>query len=349
MPSRREGPGQFAASTGDAVRPTAAGLAIIYLVVALPPALALPPGQRVVLAPTMVAGAFAAALIGLSTVFVRGDLADVVHWFLAGLAAVPTATSLVSLVVLATPFESVNLMLTLVGATAVIHVRRAAVLVAVGVVGSWLVVGLTLAPSVITSQTLSAMGTATGVAVILHVARQRTVARLDSARQQIAVMAVTDELTGLGNRREFTDRGPRVLAAARAARRDVTLLYLDVDGLKRVNDTEGHAAGDRLIANVGATLRSVFRDADIVARCGGDEFAVLIAGCGPDAVPALTGRLVTALAEVGARASVGAAHLLAGEDGDLDRLLDEADRAMYASKHAHRPAGARDERVADRV
>jgi diguanylate cyclase (GGDEF)-like protein len=332
----RARPTRFAASTGDAVRPAAIGLTLIYLFVALPPALALPPPQRAVLASTMIAAAGVSALIGWSTVLVRGDLAAVVHWFLAGLAGVPTVTSLISMVVLAKPFESVNLMLTLIGATAVIHVRRAAVIVGVSVVGSWLVVGLVVVPAVITAETLSAMGSATVVAVILHVARQRTVARLDSAREQIAVMAVTDELTGLGNRRLLMERGPGVLLAARATGRDVTLLYLDVDGLKRVNDSQGHLAGDRLIADVGAALRSVFRDADIVARCGGDEFAVLMAGCGPGAVAPLTQRLSTVLASVGAAASVGMAHAPADQEVSLDTLLDEADRTMYLTKHARR-------------
>ena len=337
MRVRRSGATRFAASTGDAVRPAAIGLTLIYLLMALPPALALPPGQRAVLAPTMVAGACASALVGWSTTFVRGDLADVVHWFLAALTGVPTVTSLVSMVVIGSPFESVNLMLTLVGGTAVIHVRRAALVVGVGVVSAWLVTCLLFAPSVLRADTLSAMGTAAGVAVVLHVARSRTVARLDSAREQIAAMAVTDELTGLGNRRLLMERGPSVLAAAHADGRDVTLLYVDVDGLKRVNDTQGHVAGDRLIADVGAVLRVVFREADVVARCGGHEFAVLVTGCGPAAVEPLTSRLASALAAVGAVASVGAAHATAGEDVPLDRLLDEADRCMYLVKHARRP------------
>jgi diguanylate cyclase (GGDEF)-like protein len=334
------GAGRFAASTGDAVRPAAFGLAVAYVVVALPPSLLLPAWQRAVLVPTMIAGALACALIGLSTSLVRGDLGDVVHWFLAGLAGVPTLTSLVSLVTLAQPFQTVNLMLTLVAATALIHVRRAAVAVAVVVLVGWLTAALFVVPAVLTADTASGMGMACVVAVILHASRQRTVARLDAARQQIASMVVTDDLTGLGNRRALMLRGPDVVSDARRAEDDVTLLYLDVDGLKRVNDAEGHLAGDRLIASVGVVLRSVFGGADVVARCGGDEFAVLLTGCGPADVERLTERLRSGLAAIGSSASVGVAHLLARDpDGDLEALLDEADRAMYRAKHARYATG----------
>jgi diguanylate cyclase (GGDEF)-like protein len=358
MAAAEDGSRRYAASTGDAVRPAAVGLAVAYLLVALPPAFLLPAPQARVLAPTMAAGAAASALIGWSTSLVRRELGEVVHWFLAGLAGVPTVTSLMSLVVLAQPFHTVNLMLTLVAATALIHVRRAAVAVALVVVLAWLVAGLAFVPVVVTADTVSGMAMACVVAVILHVSRQRTVARLETARGEIATMAVTDVLTGVGNRRALMERGPAVLAAARAAGRDVTLLYLDLDGLKRVNDGEGHAAGDKLIASVGTALRSVFRDADIVARCGGDEFAVLVTARGPDQTEALIDRLREALASVDASASIGTAHLAGSGDlrrsgalpahpptgspaADLEALLDEADRQMYRAKRARPVAVAR--------
>jgi diguanylate cyclase (GGDEF)-like protein len=292
---------------------------------------------------TVVVGAIACALVGWSTSLVRGELGDVVHWFLAGLAAVPTVTSLVSLVVLATPFQTVNLILTLVASAALIHVRRAAVTVAVLVVLGWLLAGIFVVPSVINDDTLSAMGMACAVAVILHLARQRTVARLDAAREQIATMAVTDELTGLGNRRALRERGEAVLAQARRAGLDVTLLYVDVDGLKQVNDAQGHLAGDGLLTTVGETLRMVFRQADVVARTGGDEFAVLLVGCAPEQTASLRARLADTLAAVGASASCGAVHLRPGDpDADLQQLVDRADLAMYREKNSRRAAAVAD-------
>lgn len=336
--ARRDG--RFAASTGDAVRPAAFTLAIAYLAVALPPSLLLPsPSARLVLSTTMVAAAAACTLLGLSTSVVRGDLGDVVHWFLAGLAAIPTTTSLVSLVVLAQPFQVVNLMLTLVASAALIHVRRAAVTVAVAVVLGWLLAGLLVVPQVINADTVSGMGMAVAVGIMLHVSGQRTVARLDGAREQIAALAVTDDLTGLGNRRALWERGSRAVDQARRAGQDVTLLYLDVDGLKQVNDLEGHFAGDRVITRVGDALRSVFRQADVVARTGGDEFVVLLTNFGPEQAGLLRARLATALDVVGASASCGTVYLRSGDpDADLRELLDRADLSMYEEKNSRRAA-----------
>jgi diguanylate cyclase (GGDEF)-like protein len=345
VPGAGAGPstaGRYAASTGDAVRPAAFTLAVAYLVVALPPALLLPSAyERRVLGVTMVAGAVSCALIGWSTALVPGELGDVVHWFLAGLAGVPTATSLISLAVLAQPFQTVNLMLTLVAATALIHVRRAAVAVAVVVVLGWLLAGLLVVPRVITLDTVSGMGMAVAVAVILHLSRQRTVARLDEAHQRIAAMAATDELTGLGNRRALMEGGRAAVTQARRQGRGVTLLYIDVDGLKQLNDSRGHVAGDRLLASVAGAVRAAVPEAEVLARIGGDEFAVMVSGGGPGVAAELRQRLAAALADIGASASCGAAHLPADDpDGDLESLLDRADLAMYAEKERRR-RGAR--------
>jgi diguanylate cyclase (GGDEF)-like protein len=88
-------------------------------------------------------------------------------------------------------------------------------------------------------------------------------------------LSLTDELTGLYNRRGFFMLGEQQLESARRTKLPLLLMYLDVDGLKGINDTQGHAAGDRLLADTAAILLATFRSADIVARIGGDEFAVL--------------------------------------------------------------------------
>jgi diguanylate cyclase (GGDEF)-like protein len=93
--------------------------------------------------------------------------------------------------------------------------------------------------------------------------------------RQLERLSLTDELTGLYNRRGFFTLGEQQLEASRRARLPMLLMYIDVDGLKHINDTRGHAAGDRLLADAARIMASTFRTADIVARIGGDEFAIL--------------------------------------------------------------------------
>ena len=99
--------------------------------------------------------------------------------------------------------------------------------------------------------------------------------QLDAANQRIAALAREDPLTGLANRRTFLDH---LEAAYRARNRDkseLAVLFLDLDGFKDINDTLGHAAGDALLVEVAARLKRTVRQDDLVARFGGDEFAVL--------------------------------------------------------------------------
>lgn len=133
-------------------------------------------------------------------------------------------------------------------------------------------------------------------------------------------LATTDELTGLRNRRGYFE-----LARIRWAESTGTAAvgFVDLDGLKVVNDSDGHDAGDRLLRRIATALRGSLRDTDVVARIGGDEFAVLA----PDLAPAeLHARLEQA---VGRRASIGTAALT-----DID-LLPDADARMYDAKRRH--------------
>lgn len=334
------GHARYVASTRDAVVPTAFGMAVAFLVVAFPPNLFLPAGRvRSVMLTAMAVGSLSCAAIAVLAWRRSRTGAESSPWFVAGLAGTATATSLTSLVALRQPYQTVNLMLTLVTATALIHVRRVAVSVALVVLLGWALAGAFLVPEAITRDTVSGMLMACVLAVILHVSRVRNVARLDAARAEIAALAVSDELTGVGNRRALMLRGSAILSAAHRTGQDVALLFVDVDGLKIVNDKQGHAAGDELIATVATTLRSVFRRADLIARVGGDEFAVLLAGINSEEAGMLRQRLDAALAQAGLSASCGAAYLRAGEDEvPLDHLLDRADLAMYTEKNQRRQA-----------
>lgn len=149
-----------------------------------------------------------------------------------------------------------------------------------------------------------------------------------------------DPLTDLPNRALFGDRLGQAMARASRAGGAVTVLFIDLDDFKSVNDRLGHAAGDDLLKLVAARVRACVRGSDTVGRLGGDEFAVLIEGArDPAEVVAITERITTALRQpaelrgerVAIAASVGRATTTGGTR-HTDDLLLEADRAMYEAK-----------------
>jgi diguanylate cyclase (GGDEF)-like protein len=146
--------------------------------------------------------------------------------------------------------------------------------------------------------------------------------------------AETDVLTGLRNRRAWR-RACEVEEARHHRLGDhASIVVLDVDGLKQVNDDEGHAAGDVLLQRVAAVIRSSCRRTDVVARLGGDEFAVLCPQTTAGEVACLVARLRDELAVVGLSASIGAATL--EQVGTMSETEAIADAAMYVDKRARR-------------
>ena len=165
------------------------------------------------------------------------------------------------------------------------------------------------------------------------VERRRTETALRESMARLAEVAATDPLTGLRNRREFD----RLLATI--PRQRFAICAIDVDGLKRVNDEFGHEAGDAMLRAVGQTLNSSLRGWDVVARVGGDEFAALMVGIGPDEAAAASERMRTAVHAISvphgqARVSVGWA---VGESGaDPRGVARLADSHLYQAKEAGR-------------
>jgi diguanylate cyclase (GGDEF)-like protein len=145
--------------------------------------------------------------------------------------------------------------------------------------------------------------------------------------------AQRDPLTGIANRRGFERFLDAEEVRCRNYGHNACVVSIDVDGLKRVNDTFGHNAGDDLLRRAATALMSAARGADIVARTGGDEFAVIGVECDSVAADVLTRRLRNALGNARVGASLGVA--VRSTQGSLQGAWTEADRVMYLEKKKH--------------
>lgn len=165
-----------------------------------------------------------------------------------------------------------------------------------------------------------------------------------SLHQQLEYQAVTDPLTGLLNRRGFYQTAESALVRNERADRAQALLYLDLDGFKRINDQHGHDAGDRVLRWVGEQLKECLRPYDVIARMGGDEFTALLDDLEyPEQAAKVAEKLIERIGmcqhidglEIALGVSIGIATY--PESGsNLDGLMRAADIAMYAAKQAGR-------------
>lgn len=167
----------------------------------------------------------------------------------------------------------------------------------------------------------------------------------DYARQaNLYHLATHDSLTGLINRSHFIECIDQALRRSQRQARRVAVVYVDLDGFKSVNDRGGHSLGDRVLFAIASRLRHSVRSADLVARIGGDEFAVLCEGLtAAEQADVVARRIALALTESveldGERWSVAASVGAAVDRGDPDSaedLVDRADRAMYSVKQSRR-------------
>ncbi|MGH9042183.1 MAG: sensor domain-containing diguanylate cyclase [Acidimicrobiia bacterium] len=158
--------------------------------------------------------------------------------------------------------------------------------------------------------------------------------------EELARLALKDDLTGLANRRAFVTVGEQLLRVAQRAQETALLIYIDLDNMKQVNDTHGHAAGDQALIEVASLLRRTFRESDLVARPGGDEFAVFVPRNGTEAKAGLE-RLRDALDARQDRfppvsLSIGVSTYEGDGPASIEDLIDRADAAMYAEKALRR-------------
>ncbi len=161
-----------------------------------------------------------------------------------------------------------------------------------------------------------------------------------AAELKLHQQAVTDELTGLPNRRLFTDRLTQSVELARRQQSLVAVLYVDLDGFKLVNDSLGHTAGDKLLSEVSQRLRSRIRKSDTLARLGGDEFSIVLSGCKKKEDAEFVANMVlNSLSapfwveghEIRVGASIGVSFFPDDATTAAD-LLQQSDSAMYAAK-----------------
>ena len=159
-------------------------------------------------------------------------------------------------------------------------------------------------------------------------------------KQQLQLLSITDELSGLLNRRGFLTLAEQQIKLAKRSRNPLTLFFIDIDNMKGINDSLGHKNGDLAIQAAARVLQLNFRESDLIARMGGDEFAVLAIDSDPDQQEIIYQRLMEITLQVKKEQnlpfdlslSIGAAVWSEGKPQDLDLLLQQADRSMYAQK-----------------
>jgi len=170
------------------------------------------------------------------------------------------------------------------------------------------------------------------------------VTELEQANIRLHKLSLTDELTGINNRRGFMIHAEELLKFARRAGYQLCLLYLDLDHLKHINDTFGHAAGDAALCDTARILSGTFRESDIIARLGGDEFAVLALDTTGSNIETIQRRLQSNLDAHNAQTdhgyvlslSLGMIHVDLKSNLSTDELLAQADAALYVNKQQKR-------------
>jgi len=162
---------------------------------------------------------------------------------------------------------------------------------------------------------------------------QRLFSYLRAHAAQLDLLARTDPLTGVSNRRAWDEQLEAQLERVNAGGQPLCVALIDIDHFKDFNDSKGHQAGDRLLKEVTAWWRSQLRDGDILARFGGDEFAIILPGCPLDAAHRILGRLCEGLPGE-QTCSTGLASWNGSETAT--ELEARADAALYGAKEAGR-------------
>jgi diguanylate cyclase (GGDEF)-like protein len=167
---------------------------------------------------------------------------------------------------------------------------------------------------------------------------------LEESNERLRNLSLTDELTGLNNRRGFMILANGLLKFSRRANHPICLLYIDMDSLKQINDTFGHTQGDTALTHFAHILTKTFRDSDVIARMGGDEFAVLTIDATESSIDVIQGRLQSNVDAYNLETvhgytlsfSLGIIQVDLNSTFTVEALLALADEAMYAHKKKRR-------------
>lgn len=301
------------------------------------------------LRPAVTGGTLAGAVVlgGIALAVHRRPVPrQLAHPAAAGLLLVVAALSVLHLALTGEPRQTTDLMLVLVGAGAVLLSLRWLAATLYLVWGGWAVGAFLAGPARAWPHYVVGMVSATLVALAVNHLRRSNVREVATSRAAAEAAAVRDHLTGLANRRGLAMVGAQIVESSRRQGDAVHCIFVDIDGLKRVNDELGHSAGDDVIVAVAEALRSATRATDVVARWGGDEFCVV--GPGPGMAPLELERRVrdhvVLTDEVPAevwpvRVSAGGAMLAPWDSGTLETLLGKADQEMYLRQSLRKEGG----------
>ena len=182
------------------------------------------------------------------------------------------------------------------------------------------------------------------ITALANVAVRRSMEAEARVREELHRRAVTDDLTGLANRRELLASLERAIAGSRRNRRPLALAVLDIDHFKRINDNYGHPAGDAVIRRIALLAVEVMRGQDTVGRLGGEEFAVVLPDCTAEDALAACERLRTAVRDTDLEMETGLPIYITLSTGvavfersdTAETMIARADAALYAAKHGGR-------------
>ena len=325
----------YDAAVAAAVPTLAAGLGGIFALFSVLHVVMLDGTPRLVMVPMAAASALVYA--GLALVLRKRRVPDhLAQPLTAGMVLLVVANAVVHLVLVAQPRQSTNVMLVVVGAGAVLLSLRWLLATLYLAWGAWAVGAFMVGSADSWPHYVVGMVSATLLSLVVNHLRRAGVRELAAERAAAEAAAVRDHLTGVANRRGLAMVGAQIVEQARRQGDAVHCIFVDIDGLKQVNDALGHAAGDDVIVAVAEALRSVTRATDIVARWGGDEFCVV--GPGPG-MPPLELELrvrdsVLLQAPIpedvwSVSVSAGGSMLAPWDAGTLETLLGKADQEMY--------------------
>lgn len=167
---------------------------------------------------------------------------------------------------------------------------------------------------------------------------------LEQVKKELTLLAITDPLTQLYNRRYFSDIANNSFFHALRYKQPLSIIMLDIDEFKKINDTYGHSAGDRVIVSCARILEVCSRQSDTVARYGGEEFIILVPQVLPDELMSLAKRIKSKISEqvitldndrtIQFTLSIGIAQIIHNSDTDIENIINRADQALYAAKQA---------------